>query len=169
MIGTGRCGLKMHASGTQAKISINISDVIFHHELEHAAITKSFLPPANEVWGKVIFSEACVKNSVHSGGVCLSACRDTTPQDQAGTPPPLAPGSPPRTRQVRRHPPGTRHVPTSPRTRQAPPGPGRHPPGPDIPRNQAFPSHPVEQSMLGDTVNERAVCILLECNLVYNI
>ena len=24
----------------------------------------SFLPPANEVWGKVIFSEACVKNSV---------------------------------------------------------------------------------------------------------
>ena len=29
-----------------------------------------FLPPANEVWGKVIFSEACVKNSVH-GGVCL--------------------------------------------------------------------------------------------------
>ena len=27
----------------------------------------SFLPPANEVWGKVIFSEACVKNSVHKG------------------------------------------------------------------------------------------------------
>ena len=24
--------------------------------------------PANEVWGKVIFSEACVKNSVHRGG-----------------------------------------------------------------------------------------------------
>ena len=24
--------------------------------------------PANEVWGKVIFSEACVKNSVHGGG-----------------------------------------------------------------------------------------------------
>ena len=35
------------------------------------------LPPANEVWGKVIFSEACVKNSVHSGacmagGVCVA-------------------------------------------------------------------------------------------------
>ena len=35
-----------------------------------------FLPSANEVWGKVIFSEACVKNSVHGrgwaglGGVC---------------------------------------------------------------------------------------------------
>ena len=25
------------------------------------------LPPANEVWGKVIFSEACVKNSLHRG------------------------------------------------------------------------------------------------------
>ena len=25
------------------------------------------LPPANEVWGKVIFSQACVKNSVHGG------------------------------------------------------------------------------------------------------
>ena len=25
------------------------------------------LPPANEVWGKVIFSEASVKNSVHRG------------------------------------------------------------------------------------------------------
>ena len=25
------------------------------------------LPPAIEVWGKVIFSEACVKNSVHGG------------------------------------------------------------------------------------------------------
>ena len=29
------------------------------------------LPPANEVWGKVIFSEACVKNSVHRGGWLL--------------------------------------------------------------------------------------------------
>ena len=27
------------------------------------------LPPANEVWGKVIFSVACVKNSVHKGGL----------------------------------------------------------------------------------------------------
>ena len=29
-----------------------------------------FLPPANEVWGKVIFSQACVKNSVHGGDAC---------------------------------------------------------------------------------------------------
>ena len=27
------------------------------------------LPPADEVWGKVIFSVACVKNSVHRGGL----------------------------------------------------------------------------------------------------
>ena len=26
------------------------------------------VPPANEVWGKVIFSQACVKNSAHKGG-----------------------------------------------------------------------------------------------------
>ena len=43
--------------------------------------------------GKVMFSQACVKNSVHGGGVCLSACwdtlphADTTPQQ---TPPPQA-------------------------------------------------------------------------------
>ena len=30
-----------------------------------------FLPPTNEVLGKVIFSEACVKNSVHGGGAFL--------------------------------------------------------------------------------------------------
>ena len=27
----------------------------------------AYLPPANKVWGKLIFSEACVKNSVHGG------------------------------------------------------------------------------------------------------
>ena len=27
-----------------------------------------FLPPANEVWGKVIFSQACVKNFCSQGG-----------------------------------------------------------------------------------------------------
>ena len=37
----------------------------------------------HKVWGKVIFSVACVKNSLHGGGVCLSACWDTPPRDQA--------------------------------------------------------------------------------------
>ena len=32
------------------------------------------LPPANVVWGKVIFSEACVKNSVHGEGGGNPAC-----------------------------------------------------------------------------------------------
>ena len=31
---------------------------------------RAFLPPENEVWGKVIFSEACVMNSVHGGVPC---------------------------------------------------------------------------------------------------
>ena len=47
---------------------------------------------------------------------------------------------------------------------QAPPisHPGtRHPP----PRSR----HSTAQCMLGDTVNERAVCILLECNLVFSL
>ena len=48
-------------------------------------------------WAKVIFSQVCVKNSVHGEeGVCLSACWDTppdqTPLDQA----PPRPGTSPR-------------------------------------------------------------------------
>ena len=43
--------------------------------------------------GKVIFLQTCVKNSIHRGGVCLSACWDTplgqTPPGQ--TPPRQAP------------------------------------------------------------------------------
>ena len=59
-------------------------------------ITKYFLlPPANEVWGKVIFSEACVKNSVHGGGGSASV--------HAGIPP-----RPPSPEQA--HPPGTEHA-----------------------------------------------------------
>ena len=98
------------------------------------------LPPANEVWGKVIFSEACVKNSVQGGGsASVHAGIPHPPSRPGGTP--LAPGTTPL--QTRQAPPGTRHPPD-----QA----GRHP--------------PPEQSMLGDTANERAVCILLECNLI---
>ena len=35
----------------------------------HCRDKRQLLPPANEVWGKVIFSVACVKNSVHRGGL----------------------------------------------------------------------------------------------------
>ena len=79
----------------------------------------------------------CVCHSVHWEGVCLSACWDTT------NPPPSE----------TRHPPGSRH----------PPG-TRHPLGADTP--PLGPGIPPQQCRLGDTVYERAVCILMECNLV---
>ena len=69
-----------------------------------------------------IFSSLCQEFWPRGGGVCLSACWDTThPPEQT---PPLE---------------------------ETPPGPGT----------------PPVQCMLGDTVNKRAVCILLECNLVF--
>ena len=72
----------------------------YYHYLWQPIKRKLFLSPANEVWGKVIFSEACVKNSVHrEGSASVHA------------------GIPPRTSQA---PPGTRQAP--------PPGPGRHAP-----------------------------------------
>ena len=67
----------------------------------------------NEVLAKVIFSQVCVKNSVHRGGTA-------PPPDQAGTP---------RTRQV--HPPDQAGTPP---TRQVPPRPD--------PPNQAGTSPP---------------------------
>ena len=78
------------------------------------------LPPANEVWGKVIFLHLFV--ILFTGGVPdqVHPQNQVHPQDQV----------PPRSR----HPHGTRY--------------------------------PPEQSMLGGTVNVRAVRILLECNLV---
>ena len=95
---------------------------------EFSKFASTFLPPGNEVWGKVIFSVACVKNSVHrEGGVCLSACWDT--------PPPGPPGS---------RPPGTRHP-----QDQAPhpPGPGTPPhPTPDQAPHPPRPGTPPEQT-----------------------
>ena len=80
-----------------------------------------------------------------------------TPQDQEHPPgpgTPLGPGTPPPDQVHPRdqvHPHGTR----------CPPGPGTPP------WDQVHPS-PMH-SMLGDTVNERAVRILLECNLVLHV
>ena len=105
-----------------------------------------------------------------TGGVCLSACWDTTP-----------PSRPPQTRH--HHP-----RPDTPPGADTPLGadpPGEQTPPPaDTPPDQAHPTHPPwhracseirypahppppAQSMLGDTVNARAVRILLECNLVF--
>ena len=120
-------------------------------------------------WAKVIFSQVCVKNSVHRGGGCLPQCMlGYTPQEQ--TPP----GS--------RHPPGadTPLGADTPRE-QTPPRADTHPqeqthplsrhlpleqtppPGADPPRSR-HPSPP--GSRLQHTVNEWPVRILLECILV---
>ena len=37
------------------------------HDMLIFALKMDFSPPTKEVWGKLIFSEACVKNSVHRG------------------------------------------------------------------------------------------------------
>ena len=93
---------------------------------------------------------------------------------EPGNPPrttytPLGPGTPPRpsTPSGTRYPPRTSYTPQD---QVHPPGPGTppryqvppwdqvHPPGPGT---------PPEPSILRDKVNERAVRILLECNLVF--
>ena len=63
------------------------------------------------------------------------------------------------------HPPRTRHPPPGADT----PAWSRHPSGTSHPLGPATPGTDtlLVQCMLGDTVNKRAVCILLECNLVY--
>ena len=94
------------------------------------------LPPANEVWGKVIFLHLSVilftviLDQVHPPGQVHPPWTGTPP-DQVH--PPLGPGTPS---------PGTRYTPL---WAQVP---------------------PPEQCMLGDTGNKRAVRILLECILV---
>ena len=100
-------------------------------------------------WAKVIFSQACVKNSVHRGGegVCLSACWDTNPNPpRADTPP--GPGTPLQ---------GADTPPWS-----------RHPLGADTPPRSRHPLEPGTPpgSRLQHTVNERPVRILLECILI---
>ena len=99
----------------------------------------------------VIFSQACVKNSVHGGGGCLPQCMlgytppEQTPPDQAppGTThiPPPRDQTPPGSGTPRYQTPWSRHPPDqAPPTTPAPPGPDPpHPeqtppsPGPDPP------------------------------------
>ena len=112
-----------------------------------------FLPPANEVWGKVIFLHLFV--ILFTGGSAYTPwSRHPSPRDQG-------PGTPPGSR----HPLQTKYTPQTRYTslEQTPFQDQVHPPGPGPPPDQV---HPPEQSILGDTVNVRAVRILLECNLV---
>ena len=137
-------------------------------------------------WGKVIFSIACVKNSVHRGGVPGQV---PPPPPQAGTSPlgrytPRQVHLPGRnTPQGWVHPPCRYTHPSKYTPRQVHPPWGRYtPPGRYIPPwcrytpRQVHPTlagtppgrytPPQEQCMLGDTGNKRAVRILLECILV---
>ena len=106
-----------------------------------------------------IFTPVC--HSVH-GGVCLSACWDTTPQEQtpslgADTPP--GSDTPPRADPLEQTPPWNRPplgADTPPREQTSPSS--RHPLGADT---------PPPGSRLRHTVNERPVRILLECILVF--
>ena len=84
------------------------------------------LPPTNEVWGKVIFSEACVKNSLHRVGSTW------------GPPPPL---------RYQAHTPEQQ----TPSGRHTPPPPGA-PPQPGTPPDQV---HPLDQVHPPDQVHPR--------------
>ena len=99
-----------------------------------------------------MFLKTRVCDSVHgSRGGCLSACWDTTPPQERGTP----------------------------RERKNPPGKEAHPRQGGIPREGSTPrqgsapprkeASPGQGSITQHTVNERPVRILLECILVFNL
>ena len=138
------------------------------------------LPPANEVWDKVIFLPPAMK--LGQGYVFTDICHSVNRGElsasvHAGIPPPTADTpleadtsqeqTPPSPRADTPHPPEQ----TPPRSRH--PTPEADTPRADTPRaDTPWSRHtpradtPQSQSMLGDTVNTWAVCILLECNLV---
>ena len=138
---------------------VNTAQPLFYsHFIIRWLPCNGLLPPANEVWGKVIFSEACVKNSVH-GGVSASV-HAGMPSPRADPPRSRPPGGrcppeqtpPPRSR----HRPGSRHPPR----KQTTPWKQTSPREADTPRKQTTPGsrHPPPPG---------GVRILLECNLVY--
>ena len=141
------------------------SVLISHNVIGIGRRISNFLPPANEVWGKVIFF-APICHSVHRRGYLgryppgrVPALSRYTPQ--AGTSHYV--GTP--TGQV--HPPG-RYIPGQVHPPAGTPPRQVHPPGQVHPR-QVHPrasAPPPERCMLGDTCNKRAVSILLECILV---
>ena len=139
----------------------------------------TLLLPATKLGQGYVFTGVC--DSVHrGGGVCLSACWDTTPWEQ--TPPrsrhPPGAGIPPEQTSPQEQTPPDQTAPReqTPPQEQTPPESRQPALGADTPQEQAptradTPQEqtppPPGQSMLGDTVNARAVRILLECNLVF--
>ena len=115
--------------------------------LQYKNIYFNFYRPQRSCGQGNIFTPVC-HSFCSQGGVCLSACWDTTTPHPPGADPP---GSRPPWEQTPPHP-----------RDQNPPGPD--PPGADTPRDQT----PAPVSRLQHTVNERPVHILLECILVFN-
>ena len=101
----------------------------------------------------------CLSVILFTEGVCLNVCWDTLPETMhpprsTPTPGPGTPLGPDSTHPRSKHPSRADNPPVS-----------RHPlTGPGTPSGADTPS---AQCMLGDTVNKWAVCILLECNLVF--
>ena len=117
-----------HATFHKASLSFFRSHDVICFPL---SLSKYLLPPATKLGQGYVFTGVC--DSVHRGGVCLSACWDThTPWEQTA-------------------------LPQGADTPQEQTPPWSKPPRADTP-----------PSMLGDTINARAVRILLEYNLVWN-
>ena len=79
--GGGGCWDSGWLNFAENSMKINYVDppLILHTNLCFSVLLFHQIPPANEVWGKVIFSEACVKNSVSwgvpaLGGACSGGC-----------------------------------------------------------------------------------------------
>ena len=163
--------------------------IIFHISFLLSGLVYRLLPPSTKLGQGYVFTGVC--DSVHRGG-CLPQCmlgchtppRSRHPPGTRYTAWDQGPGKPPGTRYT--PPPGPGTPPweqTLPRDQvhppweQTPPGPGTPPWEQTLPRDQVHPPlgadtpwsrpPPPVQSMLEDTVNARAVRILLECNLVF--
>ena len=111
-----------------------------HFKIKFDQFTPGYLTPATKLGQGYVFTGVC--DSVHRGGAWSATVH-------AGIPPPPLEQTP-RSRQT---PPWSRPPEQTPS-----PGKQTSPQGADTP--------PPPKSMLGDTVNARAVRILLECNLV---
>ena len=110
------------------------------------------LPPANEVWGKVMFLHLCVILYTGRGGSALDADPPGLGRLPWGWADPLGLGRPPRL--------GKPPVDADPPQLGRPPGVEQDSPGCRLPEVGQTPA---------DTVNKRAVRILLECILVQKL
>ena len=63
---TTLCSVLINSDSVDAVISRSPQTLIPNDQ-----IPSSFLPPVNEVWGKVMFLHLFVSHSVHGGGLCM--------------------------------------------------------------------------------------------------